>query len=460
LLLLACALVCAHADTNEGGALFSWAQQHGVIMNSLELRPLSYLEGERGIFATADIPEDTMILEIPSEVMLSEATLAGHACHDFIVEHSPLSTTNRAALHLLYEKDHLSESTWSEYIRQLPPHIPTTMFYTLEELEQLQNSTLVRYTMARKESALVQYNVVQNWIERQRAVSPCKWTELNEHGLPVFSVADWLWALSVFWSRAFSVKIDGDSMGSLVPVADMFNAQDPHSQEQQVRAVMKDNTLQYYTVGSIAKDEEIFMTYGRLKQHSNAELLMDYGFVRPVNPNDLGCVLNPFYYRSSFSHAQEKIALLDELYLWREHFCWRLGEFPHEMVWAMRILSFTPSDLDKFSVRKLAGLLAELDEINPFQPMPSVPFGIRKEELAIRMVLSAVGRTLKYYGTTLEEDMELLKAQHEERLPMTYRQYATLIVRSNEKRVLQRTAELLEEYGFHLQSVPEQEIIL
>ena len=114
------------------------------------------------------------------------------------------------------------------------------------------------------------------------------------------------------------------------------------------------------------------------------------------------------------------------------------------MVWAMRILSFTPSDLSKYPLRKLAGLVSELEDISPQQPMPSVPFGLRKEELAIRMVQSALKRTLKYYETTLEEDMELLKAQHEERIPMSYREYATVIVRSNEKRVLLRTAELLE----------------
>ena len=58
------------------------------------------------------------------------------------------------------------------------------------------------------------------------------------------------------------------------------------------------------------------MTYGKLKEHSNAELLMDYGFVRPVNMNDLGCTNNPFYFRRSFPGAVAKKQLLQEVGLW------------------------------------------------------------------------------------------------------------------------------------------------
>ena len=83
------------------------------------------------------------------------------------------------------------------------------------------------------------YNVVQDWITRDRLMSPCQWGQDNELGLPVFIVHDWLWALSILWSRAFSVQLEGEVLGSLVPVADMFNAFDPHEGQEQVRAAIK-----------------------------------------------------------------------------------------------------------------------------------------------------------------------------------------------------------------------------
>ena len=56
--LIALCVGWARAENEE--TLFPWAQEHGVRMDSLELRPLSYLEGERGVFATRDIPEGTV----------------------------------------------------------------------------------------------------------------------------------------------------------------------------------------------------------------------------------------------------------------------------------------------------------------------------------------------------------------------------------------------------------------
>lgn len=74
--------------------------------------------------------------------------------------------------------------------------------------------------------------------------------------------------------------------------------------------------MRYYAIQDIPSGDEILMPYGKFKRHSNAELLLDYGYVRTSNKDDLGCVHNP-YYRRDFTHSAEKKQLLDSLDLWR-----------------------------------------------------------------------------------------------------------------------------------------------
>jgi len=57
------------------------------------------------------------------------------------------------------------------------------------------------------------------------------------------------------------------------------------------------------------------MPYGKLKKHSNAELLLDYGFIRTSNPDDIACIHNPYYYRK-FSNYEEKKSLLERAGMW------------------------------------------------------------------------------------------------------------------------------------------------
>lgn len=105
-----------------------------------------------------------------------------------------------------------------------------TLFFSDDELKELQNSTLVKNTLMRKENALYFYDIISEWVKN---------SEYWEGD--VFSEEEWLWALSVLWSRAFSVKVGDQPMGSLVPMADLFNAYDPYRQDLQVKAKLEGN---------------------------------------------------------------------------------------------------------------------------------------------------------------------------------------------------------------------------
>jgi hypothetical protein len=187
------------------------------------------------------------------------------------------------------------------------------MFFTEEELAEFQNSSLITNTKARIENSKMHYEQISKilWPEEDSWEEPL-------FNVKKFSLKQWQWSLSMLWSRAFSVKIDGIPMGSLVPFADMFNAMDPYSQPVQVRASLTGNSLQYHSTINIKQGEEIFMPYGKFKNLSNAELIMDYGYVRSHNPDDIACVANPF--EPLDPHAEGfslKTAILGDLQLWQ-----------------------------------------------------------------------------------------------------------------------------------------------
>lgn len=68
-----------------------------------------------------------MILEIPFEAMMNEASLINSPSHNIIPEDEYLTATNIMALHLLYHKQN-KDSKWREYIDYLPSSISTYVF--------------------------------------------------------------------------------------------------------------------------------------------------------------------------------------------------------------------------------------------------------------------------------------------------------------------------------------------
>ena len=103
------------------------------------------------------------------------------------------------------------------------------MQFSEQELGWLQKSTIVDNTKARKENAKKFYESITKSLFDNKNVPEDDWEGLFDDLLEMkeFALEEWEWALSILWSRAFSIKMDGESYGCLVPFADMFNAHDP-----------------------------------------------------------------------------------------------------------------------------------------------------------------------------------------------------------------------------------------
>jgi len=126
----------------------------------------------------------------------------------------------------------------------------------------------------------------------------------------------------------------------------------------------------------------------------------------------------------------------------------------------MRVMSFISEDLEQYTFPKFRTLLQELEKADLTKPMMSVPFGLSKEFAAIRLAENAIHKTLMYYDTEIEEDVEILRKQYEKEISITYPQYAATVLRYNEKRILHHTLYQLEEYTYHLEGATAQDIIL
>ena len=70
---------------------------------------------------------------------------------------------------------------------------------------------------------------------------------------------EWEWALSTLWSRAFSIKVNEREMGSLVPLADLFNAYNPITQPLSVTARFTSSSLKYFTILPISKGDQVLL---------------------------------------------------------------------------------------------------------------------------------------------------------------------------------------------------------
>merc|ERR1712196_761272 len=127
-----------------------------------------------------------------------------------LLHNSPaLSVTDQMALFLVSESVK-ARSIWKPYIDALPLAFTTPIYFSDAELALLKGTALSGFVRNRKERIEQVY--------RENLLPLCA---DNKDEFPVcFSVEKFKWALSVLWSRCFTVNIDGEEQGALVPLGD------------------------------------------------------------------------------------------------------------------------------------------------------------------------------------------------------------------------------------------------
>ncbi|CZT46188.1 related to RMS1-regulatory protein [Rhynchosporium secalis] len=256
-------------------AFLTWLTSMGVVLNpKVALLDLRSTGQGRGVGALADIEEDEVLFTIPRSAVLNTTTALG-LC-DISTTPTILEMPSWLALTaIILAEGRRQESKWAPYLALLPRELDSLVFWSEEELKELQASTVVdKIGRATAEGMFTQH------------ISPLK---LDNGDVEMcHRVA------SIIMAYAFDIPEkasqdgpegteEGDDLVSddgedekttlsMIPLADMLNAD---ATRNNARLCCDNEDLEMRSIKPIMKGDEIFNDYGQLPQ---SDLLRRYGY--------------------------------------------------------------------------------------------------------------------------------------------------------------------------------------
>ncbi|KAM7492111.1 hypothetical protein LguiA_035032 [Lonicera macranthoides] len=252
---------CLDEDCND---FLPWLRQKA---GGAEISTMLYIGKSthgRGLFASKSIEFGDCMLKIPFSVQLSPDNLLPDIKSLLGDE---VGNVAKLAIVILFEQKLDKDSEWAPYISRLPKtgEMNSTIFWTDDELEMIQKSSLYQETIKKKEQ-----------IEKDfLAIKPvlCHFPDFFED----VDLEDFKHAYGVVGSRAW-----GSTRGrSMIPFADFLNHDGTsetcllHDEGKQISEVIADY--------SYAPGDQVLIRYGKF---SNATLLLGFGFTLPHNTHD------------------------------------------------------------------------------------------------------------------------------------------------------------------------------
>ncbi|KAJ7696672.1 hypothetical protein B0H17DRAFT_389662 [Mycena rosella] len=299
-------------DYNAVAALLSWCSDHGYWIDSR----IQLIAGPCGVAVFSKdttIPVDSILVRIPRESVLS---VKSSPISELIPPH-PYGRGAQLSLALALSVELLNgtASPWSAYLESLPRKIPgIPLFWTSGGRSQ--NDDLTRWLNG-TEAGKMLFDARDNHSGLLSEISEY----FHQVAQPVYSkvfqsspgripsLSEFYLAYALVSSRAFLV--DSYHGLAMVPIADAFNhTQENHvhlesdfdvcpecgslhrcvhddTTESEARATIPEDADDFYEMVanmSIPPHTEVFNTYGETL--SNAELLVQYGFILDGNEND------------------------------------------------------------------------------------------------------------------------------------------------------------------------------
>ena len=191
----AAAMVVAGAAASEGYS--AWLEDRNVTVAD----SIATVGPESECVALSDITAGDRLLHVPPEsVVTTSVVMNSHLNKTLVAINMQLPPQIVLALFLV-EAKHNDSSPFSTYARQLPSEFNTSIFFSNEELLELQGSALLVSTLQRKALLELDYKT----IETALADVPAEDNVFPEGALTLDSFT---WALSVVWSRGVLVSFE------------------------------------------------------------------------------------------------------------------------------------------------------------------------------------------------------------------------------------------------------------
>ncbi|KAJ8720285.1 hypothetical protein PYW07_012328 [Mythimna separata] len=326
-----------------------WLNQNEVQLDGIEI---SEFKGyEMGLKAIKEFKEGSLILTVPTKVMMTEKNAKESELGNFITVDPLLQSMPNItlAMFLLLEK-HNPESFWKPYIDILPEKYSTILYFTLEELAELKPSPVF-------ESALKLYRS----IARQYAYF---YNKIHSLDIPVlkklqdvFTFDSYRWAVSTVMTRQNNIQLADNDVTAFIPLWDMCN----HEHGKITTDFNQElDRGQCFALRNFNPGEQIFIFYGA---RPNADLFLHNGFVYPNNQHDsLSLSLGV---SSSDPLRETKLSLLTKLGLAGvTHFSLYQGDNPisAELLAFIRIFNMNQEELTKWSSQGLPGDLVSSEQ--------------------------------------------------------------------------------------------------
>ncbi|CAI9096554.1 OLC1v1032733C1 [Oldenlandia corymbosa var. corymbosa] len=396
---------------------WEWLRDEGVVSSKTPVKPGVVPEG-LGLVATRDIAKNEVVLEVPKRFWINPDAAAsseiGSVC-------SGLKPWISVALLLLREKTR-EDSKWKHYFGVLPQYTDSTIFWSEEELAELQGSQLLSTTLSVKEYVQTEFQKVE-----AEVILP------NKRLFPFpITLDDFFWAFGMLRSRAFS-RLRNQNL-VVVPFADLINHSDLVTTEDHAHEVRGpaglfswDYLFSLRSPLDLKAGEQVFIQYDLNK--SNADMALDYGFV-PGSSRDAFTLTLQISESDEFFDDKLDIAENNGLGA-TEYFDIKLDcPLPPMMLPYLRLVALGGTD----------AFLLESIFRNAVWGHLELPISRANEELICQVVQKACNSALSAYPTSIEEDDNLLEEGN-----LSTRHMMAVKIRAGEKKVLQYISKLFEE---------------
>lgn len=412
---------CSVGTETQVQALWSWAQAQGA--QGEAVRPSEVAEG-LGLLAQRPVGQGDEILSVPEAVWINLAAVQKSSLGQVT---QGLKSWVAVALFLIQESSNFN-SKWRPYLDSLPKTLDSPLFWSDEELAELQGTQLLGSVVGYLAFLENEYNkLVEEVLEcNAQLFDPA-----------VFTFDAFCWAFGILRSRSFA-PLTGDEL-ALVPVADLMN----HGTglDDKAPAWLKKSSGQIWNIGKASSNvlavhasgnfqpgEQVLMQYGSSK--SNADLALDYGFVERNVESQFGGGIERDSLALSLEISPEDRFVDDKADILEINgfqssmqFDLPRGQGPSdEMITFLRLSAVAGPD----------SFLLEALFRNEAWGHVSLPVSRDNEEAICTSMLEGLKAALEGYSSTIEEDMEILGQED-----LSVRKEIAVVVRLGEKRVMQ-----------------------
>ncbi|KAG4922391.1 hypothetical protein JHK84_051232 [Glycine max] len=329
-----------------------WLQANGVELRGCKIKWCGSKRGF-GIFSDKDVCDGVMLV-VPLDLAITpmrvlQDPLLGPACRAMFEEGD---VDDRLLMMLLLTVERLRKnSLWKPYLDMLPTTFGNPLWFSDDELQELRGTTLYRATELQKKSLLSLYESKVKDIVK-------KLLTLDGNSEIEVCFEDFLWANSVFWSRALNIPMPHSYV--FPEMQDAQDICDPEADAKRSQIEKSDNLTKEGTCNPMTGDtvwveglvpgidfcnhdlkpiatwevdgtglasgvpfsmylisaaqsplqidQEIYISYGN---KGNEELLYLYGFVIDDNTDDYLMVHYPAEAINTISFSESKNQLLE-----------------------------------------------------------------------------------------------------------------------------------------------------